>query len=223
MRSTKTEILALLKRSDGATVDDLTSALGLASMTVRQHLTALERDALVRSEEVRRPTGRPHFRYSLTDNGHRSMAEGHDRLVALLVEQAGGLDPIGLAGASADERRRTLFRLAAESLAGRYREQFQFGESEGIATAIVSILREYGGFAEWHHHDEGIEIRDFSCVFRSTVGRDGICEWHETFLRSVLGRPVRVAPPPATGCADCCGYIIAMTVDAAVGIEKEHA
>ena len=63
---------------------------------------------------------------------------------------------------------------------------------------------DYGGFAEWHRHDEGIEIRDFSCVFRSTVGRDGSCEWHETFLRSVVASTVTVAPPPAIAqCKNC--------------------
>jgi len=36
MHSTKTEILTLLKRSDGATVDDLSTSIGLASMTVRR-------------------------------------------------------------------------------------------------------------------------------------------------------------------------------------------
>jgi predicted ArsR family transcriptional regulator len=214
MHSTKTEILALLKRSDGASVDELSSALGLASMTVRQHLTALERDALVRADEVRRPMGRPHFRYSLTEGGHRSIAGGHDRLVALLVEQAGSLDPIGLAGTSADERRRTLFRLAAESLATQYRDQVQQLSGDELAASIVGVLRAYGGFAEWHHHDDGLEIRDFSCVFRATVGREGGCEWHETFLRHVVDGSVRIAPPPATGCADCCGYVISVRTPA---------
>ena len=64
MHNTKTEILALLKRSDGATVDDIATSLSLASMTVRQHLTALQRDALIQAQEVRRATGRPHYLYS---------------------------------------------------------------------------------------------------------------------------------------------------------------
>ena len=59
MHSTKTEILAHLKRNDGSTVDGIASSLNLAPMTVRQHLMALERDGAVRSEEVRRATGRP--------------------------------------------------------------------------------------------------------------------------------------------------------------------
>ena len=112
MHATKTEILARLKRTDNASVDELSSALGLAPMTVRQHLTALERDALVHAEEVRRPAGRPQFRYSLTDEGHRAVAEGYDRLVALLIEQAGALDPLELVGATPDGRRRGGIALA---------------------------------------------------------------------------------------------------------------
>src|SRR2546427_84493 len=120
MQSTKTEILAQLKRNDGATVDDLASTLRLAPMTIRQHLTALERDDLVDSAEVRRPTGRPHYHYRLTLAGHRRVSDGYDRMVALLVEQVGRLDDAELRDASSDERQARLFRAAASALGGRH-------------------------------------------------------------------------------------------------------
>jgi predicted ArsR family transcriptional regulator len=202
MHSTKTEILAFLKRSDGATVDELSTALGLASMTVRQHLTALERDEMVSAQEVRRATGRPHFLYRLTESGHRTLAEGYDRLVALLVESAGRLEP----GAPGDVRRH-LFRLAAASLAERHR-----GELRPLATALraeraVAILRAHGGFAEYHFADGVAEVRDFGCVFRSTVGGGGPCDWHETFLAALFETAVECAQP-SDGCATCCSYVI---------------
>jgi predicted ArsR family transcriptional regulator len=211
MHSTKTEILARLKRADSASVDELSSALGLASMTVRQHLTALERDALVRAEEVRRPTGRPQYRYLLTDEGHRSIADGYDRLVGLLVEQVGEMDACSFDDAAPDLRRRALFRRAAEALAARHRDAVQRLSGDARAEAIVGVLRDHGGFAEWHRHDNGIEIRDFSCVFRSTMGEAGMCEWHKPFLETLVDGAVRIAPPPGTGCAECCGYIISAT------------
>lgn len=220
MHSTKTEILARLKRTGSASVDELSSALGLAPMTVRQHLTALERDALVRADEVRRPAGRPQFRYSLTDQGHRTVAEGYDRLVALLVEHAGLQDPLELVGATPDDRRRALFRRAAEALGERHRESVQRLHGDAQAEAIAAILREHGGFAEWHRHDDGIEIRDFSCVFRATVGDGGLCEWHLGLLSALVDDAVRIAPPPGTGCADCCGYIIASAPAAARALNR---
>ncbi len=207
MHTTKTEILALLKRSDGATVDDIASSLGLAPMTVRQHLTALERDDLVQAREVRRTTGRPHYRYSLTDEGHRSVAQGYDRMVTLLVEAAGMLDPELVAGATPAERRGSLFRLAAAALAEKNRLDVLALSGRAQVERVVDILRAHGGFAEWHDLGDRFEIRDFSCVFRNCAGDYGPCEWHETFLAQVMDADIRAAPA-TDDCAACCRYLV---------------
>ena len=203
MHSTKTEILALLKRSDGASVDEISSALGLASMTVRQHLTALERDGLARGEEVRRATGRPHFRFRLTDDGHRRVSDGYDRLLGLLVTAVGELN-----GGSPEGVRRQLFRRAAEALAIRHRAEFDALAPAARMERVVGVLQAHGGFAEYHQLENAFEIRDFSCVFRSTVAGDGPCEWHESFLRAALGDAVEAAPEPGDPCAACCRYVV---------------
>ena len=204
MHSTKTEILARLKRSHGATVDELSSSLGLAPMTIRQHLTALERDGAVSAREVRRPNGgRPHYLYSLTDDGHRRISAGYDRLVALLVREAGQCD---VSSADPDARRRLLFQRTALSLADRYRSETIALSGQARVERLAQILREHGGFADWHDAGGAFELRDFNCVFRATVGHDGPCDWHETFLSSILELEVEAAP--TEGCADCCTYII---------------
>jgi predicted ArsR family transcriptional regulator len=211
MHSTKTNILALLKRSDGSTVDDLASALGLAPMTVRQHLMALERDRLVRTAEVRRPTGRPHYRYALTDAGHRSVSDGHDRMLALLVEHAGALEPSDVSGDPA-ARRAGLFRRAAEALAESHAPELRSLAWDARMERVVEILRSFGGFADWHHLGDGTyELRDFSCVFRATVGDCVPCAWHGVFLAAVLGVSVRALDGPAD-CGDCCRFVIASPV-----------
>jgi len=209
MHSTKSDILALLKRSDGSTVDELASSVGLAPMTVRQHLTALERDELVRAEEVRRPTGRPHYLYRLTPDGHRRVSDGYDRMLALLIEQAGRLEPGDVSGATADERRARLFRGAAETLAARHRAEVAALTGAARMDRVAAILRSHGGFADWHDLGGEFELRDFSCVFRTSVGADVPCAWHESFLVAILGADVRAPIEPAS-CADCCRYIVPM-------------
>lgn len=213
MHSTKSEILALLKRSDGASVDEISSSVGLASMTVRQHLIALERDDLVRAAEVRRATGRPHFRYSLTENGHRSISQGYDRLVALLV---GAMPSNGDAEGAGGSRavRRELFRRAARSLAAQHRGAIDITDGKERVELAVAILRAHGGFAEYHERDGAFELRDFSCVFRSLLGSLGPCEWHEPFLRAVFGEDIEPAPEPGDGCAACCRYILPLRATA---------
>ena len=207
MHSTKTEILALLKRNDGSTVDDLASSLRLAPMTVRQHLTALERDALVRAEEVRRQTGRPHHLYRLTVDGHRRTIDGHDRMLALLVEQAGLLEPADIAGLAPAERRAGLFRKAALSLAERHRADVRALAGAERMDRVMLILRSHGGFAEWHDLGDAWEMRDFACVYRAVARGDGACDWHETFLSSLLDVPIRMVEHQAD-CADCCRYLL---------------
>ena len=206
MHSTKTEILARLKRADGATVDELASSLGLAAMTVRQHLTALERDALIRAEEVRRATGRPHYRYTLTDDGHRHVSHGYDRLAAMLVDAAGLLEPADLVAATPHERRAHLFRVAALALAERHRSDVLGVTGSQRIARVVEILEGHGGFPEWHQLDGSWEVRDFSCVYRSSVDGCGPCQWHEPLLGALLGS---IEPaPPANDCAACCRYLI---------------
>ena len=208
MHSTKADILALLKRNDGSTVDELASSLTLAPKTVRQHLAALERDDLVHSDEVRRATGRPHYRYRLTENGHRRTLDGHDRMLALLVEQAGFVEPHPVADASAEERRASLFRAAATALAGKHRAEVMALTGPARLDRTMAILQTYGGFPEWHDvGDEIYEIRDFGCVYRATAGVEGPCAWHETFLSALLSVPIRTADGP-DDCTICCRYVV---------------
>ena len=206
MHTSKTAILALLKRNGGHSVDELASALSLAPMTVRQHLATLERDALVQAATVRNLGGRPHYRYGLTEEGHRSVARGHDRLLALLLETLA--PPYAVSDGDDDGDRRTrLFRRAAGALADRHCAEVQALPARERPERAATILRAYGGFAEWHDLGGTVEVRDFNCVFRDTVRKDGACEWHETFLSRVLAADVRTAGEAAGGAA-CCSYII---------------
>ena len=159
----------------------------------------------VTAREVRRPNGgRPHFLYTLTEEGHRRLSEGYDRLVSLLVRGAGALDTA--VHADPDARRRELFRLAAGSLAERYRSETVALSGEPLVERLAGILREHGGFADWHAIGGALELRDFNCVFRANVAGDGPCDWHETFLSTILEAPVQASSPD--GCAECCSYII---------------
>jgi predicted ArsR family transcriptional regulator len=204
MHTTKTEILAHLKRSDGATVDGIASSLNLAPMTVRQHLTALERDGVVRAQEVRRATGRPHFKYQLTEDGHRRLSDGYDRLLSLLVEQAGIAEPNGHGPSG---RREALFRSAAMALAERMAPELRhLPLAEQVERAVAALSR-HGGFAEYHQLDDAFEVRDFGCVYRELVTRTGSCAWHETFLSSALNAEVSTAADSAE-CAVCCRFIV---------------
>ena len=66
-RSTRMEILELLRRRQAASAEEISGEMGITPNAVRQHLTNLERDGYVRSEPVRHKRGRPSLLFSLTD------------------------------------------------------------------------------------------------------------------------------------------------------------
>lgn len=208
MNTTKSEILTFLKRSGSGTVDELATALGLASMTVRQHLNALQRDAFVEASQVRRPTGRPHFAYSLTTKGEDTFPKRYDRLAELLVGEVAALEGSDIEGLSPDEKAALMLRRLADRLAEEYFPQVQGKCLEDRVDTVAGILDADGGLAEWERTESGFEIRDFNCVFSRVAAFNGHqCEWHRRFLNRMLEREVRFEHVVQEG-VECCRYII---------------
>src|SRR5512137_838616 len=90
--STRRQILDLLKKRGGMTAKDLGEALGITSMAVRRHLSALERDDLISAATVRRPMGRPTYVYSLTALADDLFPKNYPQLMIGLLEDIKALD-----------------------------------------------------------------------------------------------------------------------------------
>jgi predicted ArsR family transcriptional regulator len=91
---TRGQVLALLRRAT-MTVDELASAIGVTDNAVRLHLTALERDGLVRVLGVRREgnVGKPATLYGVTAEAQAAFSKAYEPvLTTLLVSLAGRLN-----------------------------------------------------------------------------------------------------------------------------------
>jgi predicted ArsR family transcriptional regulator len=208
MQTTKSRILAHLKRSGGSSVDELATSLGLARMTVRQHLATQERDGLVGSHKVHRPTGRPHFVYGLTDRGEETFPKRYDRLAKLILEEVALLDGNEIAGLTPAEKKKLLFDRMVERLSGQYQAKVSGKKLPERVIAVAEILDEEGGFAEWRAVEDGFEIADYNCVYRRVVGSHGdLCDWHVSLLGRLLGSDVQCSQFMSKG-AECCRFIV---------------
>lgn len=208
MQATKSEILAHIKRSGGSSVDELATALGLARMTVRQHLANLERDGLIASKEVRRRTGRPHYVFTLSDKGHELFPKRYDRLADLLLQEVASLEVDEIAGLTAAEKKKLLLSKVVKRLAQEHAATVE-GKSLPERVALVAdILQREGGFAEWHKREDGFEIIDYNCVYRKVVEtHNDFCEWHVSLLSQLLGKEVKCSQFMSRG-ADCCRFVV---------------
>lgn len=190
--STKSRILALLKRSPASTVDTIAGALELAPMTVRQHLTALERDGLLSCREDRGATGRPRNVYSLTEAGEETFPRRYDELAREVLAEAARLTADEIAGLSAEEKTRLLFDKLADRRYEPYRADAERRDLRGRVVLAAEILCKDGGIAEWNQTpDGGLELRDYNCAYRRVAQADpAVCAWHTRFVQNLVGSPV---------------------------------
>jgi len=207
MQTTKSQILSLLKRSGGSTVEELASSLSLARMTVRQHLATLERDDLVTAREVRRATGRPHFLYTLTDKGEETFPKRYDRLADMIIDEVALLDGSEIDGLSPIEKKALLFRKLAQRLALQYAPRVEGKDLEGRVQTVTEILQSESGFAEWRKLDAGFEILDYNCAYRKVAENQDLCAWHLELLTLLLGDDVRAVSLQSKG-GDLCRFIV---------------
>ena len=208
MRTTKNLILALLKRTGGNTVSELTQALGLASMTVRQHLIALERDALIQAREVRNGNGRPHYLYSLTAKADETFPKRYDWLATSLLEEVAFLQPEEIAGLPPDARQQLLLRKLGARMANQYADQVNGRPLEELVVFVTEVLQEESGFAEWKKNDRGYEIRACNCPYSKVSEiNHHLCEWHMQFLSELLDRPVKSDHRLSNG-GNCCQFLV---------------
>ncbi|MBI1885172.1 MAG: helix-turn-helix domain-containing protein [Chloroflexi bacterium] len=208
MQTTKSQILAHLKRSGGSTVDQLANALGLARMTVRQHLAALGRDDLVKSHEVRRPTGRPHYVFSLADKGQEMFPKRYEQLANLLLAEVCFLESDEIAGLTPAEKKKLLFEKMVDRVAAQYAAKVEGKALPDRVVAVAQILHDEGGFAEWKQSEGRYEIIDYNCVYRKVAeSHDETCDWHVALLSRLLGSDTECAQFMSRG-AESCRFIV---------------
>jgi predicted ArsR family transcriptional regulator len=204
VQTSKTRILAVLKRCGQSSVDDLASALSLAPMTVRQHLTALERDELVTVAERRNGAGRPRHLYSLTERGDAAFPRRYDRFAALLLAEVQDLDLGLLAAPGCPDRMGLVLDKLAQREAAPHVERLSGLALPERARAVAAILHETGGFAEAVDVPDGVELRDYNCVYRGLrPAESGPCAWHVRLVPLLMQVPVEEVPA-ADGAGRCC-------------------
>jgi predicted ArsR family transcriptional regulator len=178
--STRGQVITLLRRG-GRTVDDLALALELTDNAVRSHLTALERDGLVRQSGVRRGGGKPAYTYELTAAAERLFPKADAPLLRLLLDV---LDE-RLPAATFAEVLRAVGQRAAAGTAG------SGGDFGSRVDRAVALLGELGGLAEWSERDGVVEIRGCSCPLAAAMpGHPAVSRLAAALLTEVVGSPV---------------------------------
>ncbi|MCK4488834.1 MAG: winged helix-turn-helix transcriptional regulator, partial [Anaerolineales bacterium] len=85
--NTRNGVLRTLLLHQRRTVNELAEAVDINPISVRHHVTKLEADGLIQSEEERHGVGRPRLVYSLTNKGMEQFPQRYLQLSLRLLQQ----------------------------------------------------------------------------------------------------------------------------------------
>ena len=160
-RSTRMEILELLRRRGRSSAETIAGDLGVTPNAVRQHLTNLERDGLVVSQPERSGRGRPALLFALTERADSVFPKRYGQLATMVlqeVQEMGGPEAL-------DE---VFARVAARHASAIERDLGGLGFDEKL-NRVVSWIGRAGTLVEQSESPEGVKVTIHNCPFRNTA------------------------------------------------------
>jgi predicted ArsR family transcriptional regulator len=185
-RSTRMEVLELLRRKRRCSAETIASDLGVTPNAVRQHLTNLERDGFVVSHPERSGRGRPALLFSLTERADSVFPKRYGQLATMVlqeVQEMGG--PRAL-----DE----IFARVAERHAHGIEHELEGLDFDEKLRRVVAWIGRAGTLAEESDTPEGVKVTIHNCPFRNTALKfPQVCSITPQLITRLLGAPVSQA------------------------------
>jgi predicted ArsR family transcriptional regulator len=183
MQRTRRQILDILKRRGRATLEELSQEVGLSPVTVRVHLSVLQRDDLLNVDEVRGKVGRPYFVYSLSEEAENLFPKRYHLLANRLLSSMDDLLP--------DDTVDAVMHDVAEKWASERGARMAGRSLEDRVEEVARIRTEEGAMAEWERMDGGYLLKQYNCAHLAiSRAHDRICDMEQEYLSRMLGASV---------------------------------
>ena len=200
MKSTKDKILQTLLRKSKLTINDLAEAVEINPISVRHHLSNLEKEGLISAEEERHGVGRPRLVYSLTEDGMERFPTKYLRLTTRLLAQMKETMPGPMVA--------TLFNQIAEDLASQYASDIKGLDMEERLDFVKELLAQEGFTVEWEKKEGQYEIHEISCpYYQIGVVHPEVCTVDQTLISKMLAVPANKVQCILSGGAQCT-YVV---------------
>ena len=160
-RSTRMEILELLRRRGRSSAETIANELDLTPNAIRQHLTNLERDGLVVSQPERSGRGRPSLLFALTERADAVFPKRYGQLATMVLQEVqdmGGPEAL-------DE----VFARVAARHAGAIEKDLEGLDFDDKLRKVVSWIGRAGTLVEQSDGPEGVRVTIHNCPFRNTA------------------------------------------------------
>jgi len=203
MKSTKDKILQTLLRHPKITINEIAEAVGINAISVRHHLSNLEKEGLIAADEERHGVGRPRLMYSLTEDGMERFPTKYLRLTTRLLAQMKETLP-GPAVAK-------LFSQVAEDMAKDYTEQMKDLSMEERLDFVKDMLAQEGFTVEWEKKGKEYQIHEITCpYYQIGIAHPEVCTVDQTLISKMLALPANKVQCVLNGAAHCT-YVVQAT------------
>lgn len=202
VQKTRRQILDILKQRGSATLEELARKIGLSPVTIRAHLSVLERDGLIASDEVRGKVGRPHFVYTLSDKAQQHFPATYHMAAHRFLQ--------GFKEVASPEQMALLVERVAERWAAEKEGRLAGKRLEERVAEVARIRTEEGAMTEWERFNGGYIIRQHHCTLSQIAQlHPEVCETELEYIRRLLGPGVSVEYETSiSGGAQKCVYRI---------------
>jgi DeoR family transcriptional regulator, suf operon transcriptional repressor len=200
MKSTRDRILETLLHQPRTTISALAVAVGINPISVRHHLTNLQVEGLVSTEEERHGVGRPRLVYFLTEAGTERFPTRYLRLTSRLLDQLKSTMPEPIVS--------KLFSQMASDMADDYSDQMKGLSMEERLNLTRTLLAEEGFNVEWEKTGNQYQIHEITCPYlRIGQNHPEVCTVDQTLISKMLAVSAEKIQCILSGDAHCT-YVI---------------
>jgi predicted ArsR family transcriptional regulator len=184
------------------TINELAESVGINQISVRHHISRLEADGLVASDEELHGVGRPRRVYFLTEEGLERFPTRYMRLTLRLLEK--------LKASLPEPMVKSLFAQMAQEMVEDYTSE---AHTDGLSMEerldlMSAMLAKEGFNVEWERQGEQYHIRETNCPYlHVTQNHPEVCSVDQTLISAVLDVPAHKIKCVLNGDAHCT-YVV---------------
>jgi predicted ArsR family transcriptional regulator len=200
LKTTRERVLETLLTRQKCTINIIAEVVGINSISVRHHITRLEADGLVTSDEERHGVGRPRRVYYLTEAGREQFPTRYVRLTIRLLEQLKETVPQPFVD--------KLFSQMAQELVADYESKLDGLSMEERLDLVTDLLTDEGFKVDWEKQGNQYIIHEANCPYYY-IGQDHpeICSVDQTLISNILSVPAEKIQCMLNGDSQCT-YIV---------------
>ncbi len=202
MTNTRDRVLKTLLTRQRCTINELADDVGINGISIRHHITRLQADGLVDSEEELHGVGRPRRVYFLTEAGLERFPTRYMRLTLRLLEQLKETMPKPVVN--------QLFSQMAQELVDDYTAETHADglTMEDRLVLMQKLLAEEGFNVEWEQKGEQYHIRETNCPYlHVSQSHPEVCSVDQTLISALLDVPAQKIKCVLNG-DNYCTYVV---------------